>query len=122
MGDQYRRDAMALQASQRLPRKDFRAVSEHGKTARSSFLFMRWICNTKGTNRFAFVVSLKVSRKAVIRNKIRRLLAECAKRYAASANTTRDMIVVVGPAAATASMTHIRDVFAQLTGLANSPG
>lgn len=105
---------MALHTSHRLPRKDFRNVSERGKTARSSFLFIRWAPNARTVNRFGFVVPLKASRKATARNKVRRLLGECVRPYLIPRGVAYDIIVIVSAPVSAASGAHIRETLAYL--------
>lgn len=70
---------MALSKKNRLKKKkDFERVFKEGETAKGSFLFARYFNNEQGFPRVAFVVSLKVSKKAVVRNRIRRILSEAA--------------------------------------------
>ena len=65
---------MALPKKNRLKKKkDFEEVFKKGKAVRGNFLFVRYLKNSLQFPRFAFVVSSKVSKKAVARNRIRRL-------------------------------------------------
>ena len=71
---------MALPKHNRLKRKkDFESVFKKGKAVKGDFLFVRYLKNSLGFPRFAFVVSSKVSKKAVVRNRIRRILSEAAR-------------------------------------------
>ena len=110
---------MALEAIHRLHREDFRNVSERGKTARSSFLFMQWIRNAARVNRFGFIVSLKVSRRAVVRNRVRRLLAECVRHHVTFESTTYDVVVVARSGAATVPGAQVCRDLVQLMNQAN---
>ena len=66
-----------LSSKNRLRKKsDIGKVFKNGKTVAGRFIFLRVAKNGLRDNRFAFVVSLKVSKKAVIRNKIKRRLRE----------------------------------------------
>lgn len=70
---------MALNKQNRLKKKkDFEKVFKEGKAAKGSFLFLRHLKNGRGLPRIAFIVSSKVSKKAVVRNRIRRVLSETA--------------------------------------------
>ena len=76
-GLQYKSTRMALNKQNRLKKKkDFEEVFKRGKAVKSSFLFAKYIRNDLGLPRVAFVVSAKVSKKAVDRNRIRRSLSE----------------------------------------------
>lgn len=68
---------MALNKKNRLKKKrDFEDVFKKGKTVKGSFLFIKYKKNELGVSRFGFVVSIKVAKKAVDRNRIRRVLSE----------------------------------------------
>lgn len=68
---------MALNKKNRLKKKrEFENVFKKGKAVKGSFLFIKYIKNELGIPRFGFVVSAKVAKKAVERNKIRRILSE----------------------------------------------
>ncbi|MFH1461176.1 MAG: ribonuclease P protein component [Patescibacteria group bacterium] len=66
-----------------LPRKyklkrdnDFKRVFKQGRYFQESFIRLRVLKNESANNRFAFIVGLKISKKAIGRNKIRRQLEE----------------------------------------------
>ena len=56
--------------------RDFEAVFRNGKTFKEGFLVLKTIKNNLDTNRFGFIISQKVSKKATVRNKIKRKLRE----------------------------------------------
>ena len=66
----FPRDARLLKAT------DFRAVFRTGRRARAGLLHARIRPNGKGRARLGLAVSLKATRKAVVRNRIRRQLRE----------------------------------------------
>jgi len=61
-------------------RRDFRELKEKGRLYQSPF-FGLVVLKKEDSNisRFAFIISRKISKKAVVRNKIRRLLAESVR-------------------------------------------
>jgi len=68
---------MALPTKNRLKnKKDFDAVFKKGKASNGSFLFMKSLPSSRGYPRFGFVVAAKFAPKAVLRNKVRRLLTD----------------------------------------------
>lgn len=72
--------SMALNKKNRLKkRRDFEEVFKKGKAVKDSFLFIKYRKNELGVSRFGFVVSAKVAKKAVERNKIRRILSEAVR-------------------------------------------
>ena len=61
-------------------RGSLRFVYQHGKTVRGPFNALRFTCNTRRkTFRVAVVVSRKVHKSAVVRNRIRRRLYEIVR-------------------------------------------
>jgi len=54
--------------------KHFIRVARYGRRAYSSELDLRWIKNNQPYSRWGIVVSLKVDKKSVVRNKIKRRL------------------------------------------------
>ncbi len=66
-----------------LPRKyklkkdnDFKRIFNNGKYRQEDFIKIKFLKNDSDISRFAFIVGLKVSKKAVLRNKIKRRLEE----------------------------------------------
>ena len=57
-------------------KKDFEAIFKNSKTTRTNFFIFKISKNKLDINRFGFVVSQKVSKRAVVRNKVRRRLAD----------------------------------------------
>jgi ribonuclease P protein component len=57
-------------------KKDFDEVFKRGKGVEGIFLFLKVNNNSLEESRFGFVVSQKVNKKAVVRNKIKRRLRE----------------------------------------------
>lgn len=68
---------MALNKKNRLKNKrDFDDVFKKGRSIKGSFLFIKYLKNKLNLSRFGFVVSAKVAKKAVERNKLRRIFSE----------------------------------------------
>lgn len=63
-------------------RKDFEALRERADSRAHPLLVMRALPNTLPRSRFGFIISKKVSRLAVARNKIRRRLKEAVRTVA----------------------------------------
>src|SRR3990167_10143695 len=71
---------MALNKKNRLKKKrDFEDVFKKGKAVKGNFLFIKYKKNELGVSRFGFVVSAKIAKKAVGRNKIKRILSEAVR-------------------------------------------
>jgi ribonuclease P protein component len=56
--------------------KDFGAIFKGGKTFKEGFLVLKTIKNNLDIDRFGFIISQKVSKKATVRNRIKRKIRE----------------------------------------------
>jgi len=79
--------------------KDFEKTFKRGQGFKQGFLYIKIVKNNLDTSRFAFVVSKKFSKKAVIRNKTRRRLSEIVKTKLLEVKKGMDIIIVVMPGA-----------------------
>jgi len=57
-------------------REDIKGVLKYGLTQRADFLILKTRENNLSNSRFAFLISLKISKKAAVRNKLKRKLSE----------------------------------------------
>jgi len=78
-------------------KKDFERVFEKGKGFRQDFLFLKIVENNKQNSRFAFSVGQKVSKKAVVRNRIKRILREATKARFPNVKPAIDGVMVALP-------------------------
>ena len=60
-------------------KKDFELIFKNSKSFKNNIFILRIAKNSLGLFRFGFVVSQKVSKKAVIRNKVKRRLSDIIK-------------------------------------------
>lgn len=87
---------MALPRQNRLAKKkDFDNVFKEGKTVKGSFLFIKYVRSDITVPRFGFIVPTKVFRKAVDRNRIKRVLSEVIRGYLKSVNDPQDVVIMV---------------------------
>ena len=57
-------------------KRDFEAVFKKGRSFKNNLLIIKLTANKLKESRFGFIVSQKISKKAVVRNKVRRRLSE----------------------------------------------
>ena len=88
---------MLLKQNRLAKKKDFENVFKKGRGAKQGFLFLKFIPSKFNYTRFAFVVSQKVSKKAVQRNKIRRYLREMVRTKMVQIKKGFDCVLVVFP-------------------------
>ena len=79
-------------------KKDFDRVFKQGRPCFNRLLGLKAIKNNLPDSRFGIVVSAKVSKQAVIRNKIKRQIRSILKKAAPELKTGYDYLVVACPA------------------------
>lgn len=78
--------------------KDFERVFKQGSSAYVSSLGLKMAANSLGGPRFAILVSKKVSKKAVARNKIKRQIRNILREeYVPEINKNCDIVVICLP-------------------------
>jgi ribonuclease P protein component len=80
-------------------RGDFDKIFKKGKSLKEGFLILKTAKNNFDKSRFAFIISQKVSKKAVVRNKIRRRLAQVIKLNFKNIKGGADIVLIVLPGA-----------------------
>jgi ribonuclease P protein component len=78
-------------------KKDFDNLFKNGKSKKGTFLLLKFTENNLEVLRKAFLVSKKVSSKAVIRNKIRRRLQESLRLFGQNKLKGIDIVIVAFP-------------------------
>src|SRR3989338_3144687 len=87
---------MALSKNNRLKRaKDFDFVFHGGTAVKGNVLLIKYRQNRTNKSRFGFIVSAKFFKKAVARNRIKRLLSEIVQSSQGDINRGYDIVVVV---------------------------
>lgn len=76
-------------------KRDFEKVFKKGKGFKGDFLFLKIVENNLKVSRFGFVVGKKFSKKAVLRNKIKRRLREQVRVKLPEIKTGFDGVLVV---------------------------
>lgn len=76
-------------------KKDFETTFQRGEGFKQDFLFLKILKNSLKFSRFGFVVSKKISKKATVRNKIRRRLSEIIKANLPKIEKAWDGIIIV---------------------------
>jgi ribonuclease P protein component len=73
---------VALNRALRLRKSsEFQRVRQQGRSITSRLLILAWVPNEVGRLRVGFVVSKRISRLAVERNRVKRLLSEAVRRH-----------------------------------------
>lgn len=67
------------------------------RTISSPFLIVKYLQKEEGLTKFAFVISKKVDKRAVIRNKIKRGLAKAVQEVLDKIKTDYNVIIIAKP-------------------------
>lgn len=89
-------------------KKDFDVVFKYGKTLKEGFLLFKVLKNNLPQSRFGFVVSKKVSSKAVERNAVKRRLRSMAAKGITEMKEPSDVMVIALPGASKTDTAHIQ--------------
>lgn len=76
---------------------DFARVHRQGRFFKCQFVTVKSLKNNQPTSRFGFLVGIKVSKKAVVRNKVKRRLREIIRLALADIKPGFDVVVMVRP-------------------------
>jgi ribonuclease P protein component len=76
---------------------EIKKVFKDGRFFKESFLILKTTKNKLDKSRFGFIVSQKISRKAVIRNKIKRRLRAIVMKNLKTVKTGTDNLVITLP-------------------------
>jgi len=78
-------------------KKDIERVFGKGKRFKEDFLILKITRNDLSQTRFGFIVSQKVSKKATLRNKIKRRLREMASKKRGKLKKGLDVLLIASP-------------------------
>ena len=96
--EQRKQFKMALQNNRLQKRKDIDLVLKKGKTFKEGLLLLKVLETDLSASRLAFVISQKVSKKANIRNKLRRRLKDISQKLLKEKkDRSRDILMIILP-------------------------
>ena len=78
-------------------KRDFETIFKNSLSFKGNLFILKATKNKLGLNRFGFVVSQKVSKKATIRNKIRRRLVEAVRPRIKDIKVGADIVLIALP-------------------------
>lgn len=95
-------------------KKDFDSIFKKGKSLKIDFLVFKILKNDLKESRFGFVVSKTISKKAVIRNKVKRRLREAVfkglKNQVTGASKSSDVVIITLPGIEKREFLQIQEV------------
>ena len=77
--------------------KDFEKLFKKGKSFKNGFLILKIVQNNLEESRFGFIVSQKVSKKAVLRNKVKRRLRDIVQQNMVKIKKGADVALIALP-------------------------
>ncbi len=89
-------------------KKDFDAIFKKGRSAFDKRLGIRAALNQEGKVRLGVIISLKVSKKAVLRNRLKRRLKEIVRARLAEIRPDLDLLIIALPGAADLTFDELR--------------
>ena len=99
--------------------KDIERVYRKGKSFKEDFLVLKAVKNSLAKSRFAFIVSQKVSKKAVARKKVKRRLRETIKKQIKAMAPGFDNLVIARSETSDKNFPEIEKVLTKLLKKAN---
>lgn len=94
--------------------KDFERVFKQGLFINDRFITFKVAKNGLDATRFGFVVSTKISKKAVIRNKIKRWLRSAVSPFLKNTPSGFDVVVMTKPAIANSDFDEIKNIIEKM--------
>jgi ribonuclease P protein component len=118
---------VALKRAARLRNSgDFQRVRQQGRSVSSRLLILAWNPNEIGRTRIGFVVSKRIAKQAVERNRLKRLLGEAVRGYLPDIPPGMDIVIsarnATGAAPLSTLSNEIRIVLQKAKLLAIAPG
>ena len=95
-------------------KKDIERVFKKGKGLKEGFLILKTTKNNLESSRFGFVISQKVSKKATVRNKIKRRLREAIKENLCLLKEGRDNLLIALPGLGNKNFLEIKKMISVL--------
>ena len=95
-------------------KKDFKEILKKGRGFKEDFLIAKIKKNEFKEARLGFIVSRKVSKKAVVRNRIKRRLREVAKLRIGEIKEHVDIVLIALPGTATKNFKEIKETMEKL--------
>jgi len=94
---------------------EFQRVKQQGRSIMSPLLILAWMTNDVVRTRVGFVISKRISKRAVDRNYIKRLLSEAIRVFLPRLPGGLDIVVSARPKASTADLRTLKqDMFTLL--------
>jgi len=99
-----------LKSSQRIRKnKEFLNLYKKGRFFKDQLFLLKFVKNSCKSSRFGFVVSLRVSKRAVDRNLLKRRMREIVRSQIESIRDGYDLVFIMSPNARLADFRKLKD-------------
>jgi ribonuclease P protein component len=95
-------------------KKEFDNVFKNGFGTYNKAIGIKAINNNLGINRYGIIVSTKISKSAVIRNKIKRQIREIIKDEILKYNISKDYIIITLPPVKELNLIEVKKIIQQI--------
>jgi ribonuclease P protein component len=90
-------------------KKDFELIFKNSKSFKNNLFIFKIAKNSLQLNRFGFVVSQKVSKRATDRNKVKRRLSDLVRAKIGSIENGTDLVIIALPGIEKKEFSEIRE-------------
>jgi len=94
--------------------KDFKKIFKIGKFLRTKIFNIKVLANELDINRYGIIISAKISKKAVERNRLKRQFREVIKDFDNKLITGHDFVIIVSPLALGQEYKFIKSEFEKI--------
>lgn len=105
---------MLVEKNRLKKKKDFENVFKKGKSFKEDFLILKVFPNCLNLTRFGFIVSQKISKKATLRNKIKRKFSELVRLKMKNLKKGIDAVLMALPGIETKDFWEIEEIVNKL--------
>lgn len=95
-------------------KKDFERIFKEGRGFKEGFLFLKVVKNNLKSNRFGFLVGKNFSKKATLRNSLRRRLRETIRLKMPKFKKNFDVVLIITPGLETKDFWEIEETINKL--------
>jgi ribonuclease P protein component len=95
-------------------KRDFETIFKKGQGFREGFLALKFIDNNSGQTRFGFIVSQKISKRAIVRNKVKRRFRQSVRKRLGEIKKGIDIVFIAIPGIEKKDFKEIEEVVEKL--------
>lgn len=105
---------MLPRANRLTKKKDFEGVFKKGRSFKEDFLILKILKDDSNQIRFGFIVSQRVSKKATVRNKIKRRISKLVRQKLGKLKKGMDIVLITVPGIETKDFWEMEESLSKL--------